>query len=60
MDENTQRDETTTSTETPTDPMNVTYRALLDHVTSCKRCTANWRECPKRRTLSATLREARG
>lgn len=35
------------------------YRALLDHLKRCHRCAANWRECPTRRALSATLREVR-
>jgi hypothetical protein len=56
MAERTEQDRGTAPTEDPTD---LTYRALLDHATSCRRCQANWRECPTRRTLSRMLREAR-
>lgn len=40
-------------------PASLAYRALLDHLKRCRRCAANWRECPARRALSETLREAR-
>lgn len=40
-------------------PADLAYRALLDHATACRRCAANWRECPTRRALSETLRRVR-
>lgn len=55
MSESTQPDKAATPVETEVD---LAYRALLDHATSCRRCLVNWRECPTRRALSAMLREA--
>lgn len=40
-------------------PASLAYRALLDHLRTCTRCAANWRECPTRRALATTLREVR-
>ena len=44
----------------PDTPADLAYRALLKHATSkCPRCAENWRDCPTRRALAATLREVR-
>ncbi|MER5259738.1 hypothetical protein [Streptomyces sp. NPDC002855] len=56
MAESTEQSSTGALTETATD---LAYRALLDHATKCRRCAVNWQECPTRRALSTTLREAR-
>ncbi|MFE5200002.1 hypothetical protein ACFQ93_40985 [Streptomyces sp. NPDC056601] len=54
-----ERTEQTASAALVHTPVDLAYRALLDHATKCQRCAANWQACPTRRALSKTLRAVR-